>query len=207
VTERDPYSVLGVPVHADPDAIAAAYRDQARRHHPDVSAEPDAERRMAEINAAWATLRDPARRAAWDRANLRVVPDRRPPAAGRRPAPRGATNGHPPPARPHVGSDRPGAGAPPPSGAPPIPTWRRGPYGEGAAGPPPGPRRGTVLPFGRHIGWSIGEVARVDPGYLVWLRDRPEGTPYRVEIDRLLAAMGATIPPQAAFRRRRGLFR
>jgi hypothetical protein len=65
-----------------------------------------------------------------------------------------------------------------------------------------------VLPFGRHIGWSIGEVARIDPGYLAWLQPRREGEPYREEIGRYLAAQGAT--PTAADPapgRKRGLFR
>ena len=47
-----------------------------------------------------------------------------------------------------------------------------------------------MLEFGRHIGWSLGEIARVDPGYLVWLAERPEGEPYRREIDVLLAKIG-----------------
>ena len=62
-----------------------------------------------------------------------------------------------------------------------------------------------MLPFGRHIGWSLGEVARVDPGYLVWLEGRPEGAPYRAEIGGLLAAIRATTsdpPPE----KRRGRF-
>ena len=62
--------------------------------------------------------------------------------------------------------------------------------GTGAAGEPPGRPSGTVLPFGRHVGWSIGEIARVDPGYLLWLAERPEGGRYRDEINRLLASMG-----------------
>lgn len=62
--------------------------------------------------------------------------------------------------------------------------------GTGGAGKPPGRPSGSVLDFGRHIGWSLGEIARVDPGYLVWLADRPEGEPYRVEIDDILIAMG-----------------
>ena len=37
MAERDPYAVVGVPVHASTDAVAAACRDLARRHHPDVS--------------------------------------------------------------------------------------------------------------------------------------------------------------------------
>jgi DnaJ-class molecular chaperone len=62
--------------------------------------------------------------------------------------------------------------------------------GTGGAGPAPGRPSGSVLDFGRHIGWSLGEVGRVDPGYLVWLAERPEGEPYRDEIDQLLERMG-----------------
>ncbi len=62
--------------------------------------------------------------------------------------------------------------------------------GTGGAGPPPGRPSGTVLDFGRHIGWSLGEIARVDAGYLIWLAERPEGEPYRDEIDALLEPMG-----------------
>jgi curved DNA-binding protein CbpA len=62
--------------------------------------------------------------------------------------------------------------------------------GTGGAGPPPGRPSGSVLDFGRHTGWSLGEIARYDPGYLVWLAERSEGEPYRQEIDRLLRGMG-----------------
>jgi molecular chaperone DnaJ len=62
--------------------------------------------------------------------------------------------------------------------------------GTGGAGRPPGRPSGSVLDFGRHIGWSLGEVARFDPGYLVWLAERPRGEPYREEIDGLLAGIG-----------------
>lgn len=62
--------------------------------------------------------------------------------------------------------------------------------GTGGAGPPPGRPSGSVLDFGRHVGWSLGEVARIDPGYLVWLAERREGAGYREEIDRLLRGMG-----------------
>ena len=47
-----------------------------------------------------------------------------------------------------------------------------------------------MLPFGRHIGWSIGEIARADPGYLEWLTQRPEGAPYLGEIDEALRKVG-----------------
>jgi curved DNA-binding protein CbpA len=62
--------------------------------------------------------------------------------------------------------------------------------GTGAAGPPPGRPSGSVLAFGRHLGWSLGEIARVDPGYLVWLAEKREGRPYLDEIDALLARTG-----------------
>jgi len=192
--ERDPYAVLGIASSATAAEIAAAYRSRARLHHPDVSRQPDAEQRMAEINAAWAVLRDPTRRAAWDRANEI--------ASGA--VARGGSRSRPP-TRP---SGAP-AGAGRPDRTPATVRWRRGPAGEGAAGPPPGGARGTVLPFGRHIGWSLGEIARVDPGYLVWLQARREGAPYRAEISRVLAAQGAasSAAEPATERRRRGLFR
>ena len=73
------------------------------------------------------------------------------------------------------------------------PTWRVGPNGEGGAGPPPGHPSGTVLDFGRHIGWSLGEIVKVDPGYLEWLDKQPEGVRLRDEIDRTLRAKGLRI--------------
>ncbi len=62
--------------------------------------------------------------------------------------------------------------------------------GTGKAGPPPGRPSGSILDFGRHKGWSIGEIARVDPGYLVWLEDRREGRPFLDEIDETLLRSG-----------------
>ena len=66
--------------------------------------------------------------------------------------------------------------------------------GTGAAGRPPGRPSGSVLDFGRHVGWSLGEIARVDPGYLVWLAEHQEGWRYRDEIDTLLGRMGMNRP-------------
>lgn len=185
--ERDPYAVLGIASSSTAEEVATAYRAQARRHHPDVSADRDAEQRMAEINTAWSLLRDPAKRAAWDRAHG-ITPQ----IARRTPPP--VTSGTPAPARPSPARPVTGtSGVPPrPGSRPSGPAWRRGPAGEGAAGPPPGNPRGSILPFGRHVGWSLGEIARVDPGYLAWLHGRREGAPYREEIDRLLAATRPT---------------
>jgi hypothetical protein len=69
----DHYQVLGVPRGADPVTIRRAYLRLARKHHPDLHAgEPaavqaESRARMLEVNAAWAVLGDPERRAAYDR--------------------------------------------------------------------------------------------------------------------------------------------
>jgi curved DNA-binding protein CbpA len=60
------------------------------------------------------------------------------------------------------------------------------PFWTGAMGTPPGRPHGPVLDYGIFAGWSIGEIARRDRGYLHWLRDRPEATPIRLDIERLL---------------------
>lgn len=65
----DFYRTLQVDPAAEPAVIQAAYRRLAARYHPDVArrGEPDAER-MAELNAAYAVLSDPAARARYDAA-------------------------------------------------------------------------------------------------------------------------------------------
>ena len=47
----------------------------------------------------------------------------------------------------------------------------------------------SVLDFGRYAGWSLAQVARVDPGFLEWLSRAPVGRTYRAEIASLLAAI------------------
>ncbi len=53
----DPHGVLGLPPGATPDDVAATYRRLAKQWHPDRGGGRDAERRMAEINAAYDLLR------------------------------------------------------------------------------------------------------------------------------------------------------
>jgi hypothetical protein len=53
----DPYAVLGVRPGSGSEEIAAAYRDAAKRWHPDVASGDEAARRMAEINAAYDLVR------------------------------------------------------------------------------------------------------------------------------------------------------
>jgi curved DNA-binding protein len=67
VGSRDHYEALGVPRDASEEDIRGAYRRLARKHHPDVSKEPDAEDRFKEISEAYDVLRDPEKRAQYDR--------------------------------------------------------------------------------------------------------------------------------------------
>jgi DnaJ domain len=57
VSIDDPYTVLGVEPGARPDEVAAAYRRQAKRWHPDRNEDAESERRMAQVNAAYDLLR------------------------------------------------------------------------------------------------------------------------------------------------------
>jgi curved DNA-binding protein len=63
---RDYYEVLGVSRDASPDEIKRAYRRLARKYHPDVSKEADAEERFKELAEAYEVLKDAEKRGAYD---------------------------------------------------------------------------------------------------------------------------------------------
>ena len=70
---KDYYSALGVERGASADDVRKAYRKLARKYHPDVSKEADAEARMRDLNEAYDVLRDKEKRAAYDALAERVA--------------------------------------------------------------------------------------------------------------------------------------
>jgi curved DNA-binding protein len=83
---RDYYATLGLERTATQDDIKRAYRKLARKYHPDVSKEPDAEARFKDLAEAYEALNDPEKRAAYDEAGRqRQRAQEAGPSAGREP--------------------------------------------------------------------------------------------------------------------------
>ena len=64
--KRDYYEVLGLQKGASDDEIKRAYRQLAKKYHPDINKEPGAEEKFKEINEAYDTLSDPDKKARYD---------------------------------------------------------------------------------------------------------------------------------------------
>ncbi len=78
---KDYYEIMGVSRDATQDEIKRAYRKLARKYHPDVSKEPDAEEKFKQLGEAYEVLKDPEKRAAYDQlgANWKAGQDFHPP--------------------------------------------------------------------------------------------------------------------------------
>jgi curved DNA-binding protein len=78
---KDYYKIMGLERNAAQDEIKRAYRSLARKYHPDVSKEADAEAKFKELGEAYEVLKDPEKRAAYDRlgADWKAGQDFRPP--------------------------------------------------------------------------------------------------------------------------------
>jgi len=81
VEYKDYYKIMGLKRDASQEDIKRAHRKLARKYHPDVSKEPDAEQKFKEAGEAYEVLKDPQKRAAYDRLgpNLKAGQEFHPP--------------------------------------------------------------------------------------------------------------------------------
>jgi DnaJ domain len=77
--QADPYAELGISRDASSEEIRRAYRQVARRHHPDVNRDPGGPERFAAAARAYEILNDPAARARYDNRFPGPVPVHRSP--------------------------------------------------------------------------------------------------------------------------------
>jgi len=66
MSDKDYYETLGVPKNASEEEIKRAYRELAKKYHPDVNKSADAEERFKEISEAYAILSDPQKREVYN---------------------------------------------------------------------------------------------------------------------------------------------
>lgn len=176
MSDRDAYHVLNVHADAHPAVIRAAYHALAALYHPDRSDSAVASsERMAELNEAYARVRNAEVRTAYDEE--------------RRQAPRDSVVIMPVRARAEAVRARAEQAASAPTSG-----------DTAAADAPRGP---GVVDFGRYQGWTIRALARHDPDYLRWLSRHSAGTRFRSEIAAALATAptGPTVSEKVLGRR------
>ena len=156
------YRILQVDPGANPLVVQAAYRVLARIFHPDVEGDDE---QMKRLNHAWSILGDPRLRAEYDRQ-----------LAGRHQGPAVVAGSSGAAAATHAPGHAFDAASASPSRQAPA-------RADDHAGPPQGQPSGPLLTFGRYEGWTLGQVARVDPPFLEWLRRVPAGRQLKDAID------------------------
>jgi len=155
----DYYRILQVDAEADQDVITAAFRVLARRLHPDRDITGVEEYRMAELNRAYAVLRDPQKRATYDAERV-LTP---------------------------VGPGTDGDGTPRRGGL--AARWNASQEAEAegrSAQPTTMAGHDARLDFGRYAGMTLREIAAQDLEYLRWLLRHSSGLRFRHDIERIL---------------------
>jgi curved DNA-binding protein CbpA len=206
VAARTHYEIMMLHPSATPEVITAVYRQLAKQHHPD-HAGPEGERRMAEINEAFAILGNAEKRSRYDEiiglttastpspvastpSGTRTTSAASSASASTSPSPSASSSGA---ASAFSRASAPGAtnlkyeggtwAVRDPFEATPPPA----PYGE--AGPPPRhlPSRGRTISFGRYRGWTVDQVASYDRNYIEWLSRTMAGRTYQADLERVLS--------------------
>jgi DnaJ-class molecular chaperone len=93
VTVFDPYQVLQVAPGAEQEVIQAAFRALALKYHPDRDSSSYGTRRMAQLNEAYALVRDASSRSRWERAQRQATWANGAAPNGKAPPPRSSSAG------------------------------------------------------------------------------------------------------------------
>jgi curved DNA-binding protein CbpA len=195
----DLYEILQVNRNADAEVIRAAYRALARRHHPDVGGRPEL---MVSINEAWSILGNAARRRGYDITLRRTAAVAAAPGRAT-PAPTATQETRAPSATRTAAPSSARAGAS--ASVAEEPRYQPQPTIETA---PSGDR---ILDFGRYAGWSLSQISRQDPDYLLWLERTMVGRSLRADIEHVLrparsSATAVATAPAPPLRRGRWFF-
>jgi len=177
------YQVLMLDPEVDADVLTTVYRRLVQRCQSPLDQSVAALERLRAVDAAYAVLSDPHRRARYD-AQLEDHLWDDEPAATTAPAfvPRPVA---PAPAQASAPAPSARAAFSRPASAPQPVTRTAVPVGA----PRPSSNRSvqvSVLDFGRYAGWTLRQLAARDPDYLEWLVRSPGGRQYRAEITALL---------------------